>query len=380
MRHSPDWLDFTNQDFDLVVTETEPPMDDNWVRDARPLVADLMVRRPALYWLDFALSAAAAWLFAAIYFVSMPFSAVQIAALLLAGIAFFRAGTFMHEIVHMRRGEMGGFKFAWNALIGIPLLMPWLLYRNHMEHHSRADFGTPRDGEYLPLAASPIGETFKYLLQIPLLPVLAVIRFGVLGPVSHLHPRWRDWVLERASAYITNPYYRRRFPAQHQAALRRVEWCCFAWLAALAALTLAGIIAPAHWLMGWVLLATALGLNWLRNLAAHGYANRGDEMSQQAQIQDSINLSGQHWLALWLFPVGLRYHALHHVFPALPYHNLGTAHRRLMAALPANSPYRLVNRDNYFAVVGTLLRGALATSRGNSPIPQWRTQPVADRA
>ena len=32
--------------------------------------------------------------------------------------------------------------------------------------------------------------------------------------------------------------------------------------------------------------------------------------------------------ALWA-PVGLRYHATHHLFPSLPYHNLGKAHRRL---------------------------------------------------
>ena len=30
-------------------------------------------------------------------------------------------------------------------------------------------------------------------------------------------------------------------------------------------------------------------------------------------------------------PVGLRYHALHHWIPSLPYHNLGRAHRLLIA-------------------------------------------------
>jgi hypothetical protein len=37
------------------------------------------------------------------------------------------------------------------------------------------------------------------------------------------------------------------------------------------------------------------------------------------------------------FPLGLRYHALHHLFPSLPYHALGTAHRRLIVALPPDS-------------------------------------------
>jgi fatty acid desaturase len=342
-------------------------------------VDDLMVREPMLYWLDFATSAVAAWGLAALFFLSEPFSLLQLVALLLAGIAFFRAGTFMHEIIHMRRSEMRAFKAAWNVSIGIPLLMPWLLYRNHMEHHSRIDFGTPRDGEYLPLAASPIGETFKYLLQIPLLPVLAVLRFGIIGPLSHLHPGLRRWVLERASAYVTNPYYRRPFPKQHQPALQRVEWYCCAWLGLLVALTIIGVIAPLHWLMGWALLTTALGLNGVRNLAAHGYGNRGSPMTQLAQIQDSINIDGQHWVALWLFPVGLRYHALHHLFPALPYHNMGVAHKRLLARLPADSPYRSVNHASYFAVVAGLIRSALATRRDQSPIPGWRTDPLRER-
>ena len=343
------------------------------VRQARALVTDLFDRRQALYWIDFTLTSSAAWLLTTVYFVDPAGRWVQVGAMLLAAIAFFRVGTFIHEIVHLRSDEMNGFKWAWNLVIGFPLLMPWVLYRNHIEHHSQVHFGTPSDGEYLPLAAMPPLETIKYLLQAPLLPILAVIRFGVLGPLSHGFPKLREWVLTRASAAITNPYYRKRISSKHESELTRSEWFCFGWLAFLVALTVFGPMTGTHWLMAWALIGTAIGLNWLRNLAAHGYGHDGDPRSHIAQLDDSINLTGQTWLTAWLFPVGLRYHALHHLLPGLPYHQLGAAHRRLITELPPNHPYHRCNHANYFAVIGELFRGA-GRARGDAAVlRRWQS-------
>jgi fatty acid desaturase len=122
------------------------------------------------------------------------------------------------------------------------------------------------------------------------------------------------------------------------------------------------------------LFALTLAMNWVRNLAAHGYGNRGGRMTLPEQFSDSINIVGQTWLTMLMFPVGLRYHALHHLFPFLPYHNLGKAHRRLLAELPAGSPYHAVNHDSYFSVVAALWRHARATAPADSAIPVWRTR------
>jgi fatty acid desaturase len=331
-----------------------------------------MRHRPIVYWVDLLASAAVAWAASAVYFTSAPWSLWQLVGLVVAGIAFYRAGTFMHEIIHMPSGTLMGFRRAWNVLVGIPLMMPWVLYKNHIGHHSRAHFGTPADGEYLPLASAPLRDTLLYLLKLPLLPLMILARFAVAAPLSWLVPPLREWVLTRASAYASNPYYAKRFPKRDERHLIIVEMACLAWIAFWLAMTVYGPVEPIHWLMAWVLHAFTLGINWVRNLAAHRYDNRGEPLSHLAQLQDAVNITGQSWLTVWLFPVGLRYHALHHLFPGLPYHSMGEAHRRLMVHFGAESPYAKANHQSFFRVVGDLLRGARSTRPDQSAIAAWR--------
>ena len=80
------------------------------------------------------------------------------------------------------------------------------------------------------------------------------------------------------------------------------------------------------------------------------------------QLEDSVNIEG-HWFWTELFfPLGLRYHALHHLFPSIPYYNLGRAHRRLMATLPEDSAYRATVYPSYWSVVRELLADAKAST------------------
>jgi len=51
------------------------------------------------------------------------------------------------------------------------------------------------------------------------------------------------------------------------------------------------------------------------------------------------------------------YHALHHLFPSLPYHNLKSAHRYLVEVLPSNSPYRELDERNWWGVAKKTLFG-----------------------
>src|SRR5262249_15127429 len=111
----------------------------------------------------------------------------------------------------------------------------------------------------------------------------------------------------------------------------------------------------------YLLGVAAAGLNWVRTMAAHGYRNTGDTMSFVEQIEDSNTVIGNPLLTGLMFPVGLRYHCLHHLFPALPYHSMGVAHRRLMAELPADSPYRMTIRGGLLETAIDLWRNASTT-------------------
>ena len=355
------------------VPEPQVESPNTWIRQASDLVSDLHSRSAAIYWTDFLLSCSAGWLLAFYWFTAPLAQPLAWLALLASAIVFFRAGTFIHEIIHFRNGELKWFARAWNLGLGIPLLMPWILYRNHVEHHSVRYFGTPEDGEYLPLASAPPVETVKYILQTPVLPVLTVLRFGIGAPISWFHRGVREWLLTAASAGVINPYYRKRFPKSDERHLLIVEILCFAWLVLLGVLLARGIISWSHVGRAYALLGVALGLNWVRNLAAHKYGNYGERMTLAEQFNDSINITGQTWLTMLLFPVGLRYHALHHLLPWLPYHNMGKAHARLTARLPANCPYHAVNQRSYFAAVATLWRGARNTRKEESAVDVWRS-------
>ena len=62
---------------------------------------------------------------------------LEIAAALVAILALYRAGSFIHELTHIKHKDVPGFRLGWNALVGVPLLMPSFMYEGvHSLHHA----------------------------------------------------------------------------------------------------------------------------------------------------------------------------------------------------------------------------------------------------
>lgn len=334
------------------------PDDTAMLRAAVDLTRDLNDARPAIYWPDFLVSAIVGYagLAGAILSHEIPFA---LGAAVVAVLALYRASSFIHELTHIRAGALPGFRLGWNLLVGIPLLIPSFLYEGvHTLHHARTRYGTEEDPEYLPLALMKPWSLPVFLVVATLAPLGLLVRFAVLSPLSALIPPLRKVVVERYSALSINPAFRRRPP---EGAFRQM-WLWQEMGASVWAIALLGSVAFVGWRPLLVYMAIFSGtavLNQLRTLVAHLWENDGGAITVTAQYLDSVNVPPPAPFAgLWA-PVGLRYHALHHLLPSLPYHALGEAHRRMSAQFEGAGTYAKGNHTGLMPLIVRIARSTM---------------------
>jgi fatty acid desaturase len=326
--------------------------------------------RPGIYWADLTGSAALGWGAFAVAGRAGPHSWLFVAAGAVAMLALYRAVLFIHELAHLPRGRgrVRGLDAAWDLLVGIPLLVPSLVYvESHLDHHRVGTYGTADDPEYLPLGRWHPLRVALASLSIPFVPALLVLRWGVLGPLSWLAPPLRRLVVTHLSTLVINAAYRRRPPqARHRRrwALEELAATLTVWAAA------AGVARGAialHWVALWYAMGAGILLvNHVRTLAAHRYLNEGEPLDRRAELLDSVSLDGSVWLGALVAPVGLRFHALHHLVPGIPYHNLGAVHRALVRERDDASPYELTLERGVTRALARMVRGPhLAFSAGS---------------
>ncbi|WP_108788742.1 fatty acid desaturase [Erythrobacter sp. Alg231-14] len=332
--------------------------DKDMLRAARDLTKDLGEARGAIYWTDMLVSTAIGYGGIAVAILSSNI-AIAIVAGLCASLALYRSLMFIHELTHIHRDALPGFRTAWNALVGVPMLTPSFMYEGvHVIHHKRTQYGTIEDPEYLPLALMKPWSLPLFVIVALLAPVALIVRNAILVPLGAVIPAVRTFTWERLSSLSINPDFRRK-PATGAFA-KRVFWQeagASIWSLVLIGSTFA---------IGWRPLLIALSivsltalLNQLRTLVAHLWENEGDPMTVTAQFLDSVNVPPPGIAAEIWAPVGLRYHALHHLMPSMPYHDLPEAHRRLAGALGNGSTYEGANHPGMATLVARIARSTM---------------------
>ena len=328
------------------------------LREVHGLLKDLLEPRAAIYWPDLLLSTAVGWT-AFCLAVAGSSLAIRSVALVVAVLALYRAVLFVHELSHLRAGALPGFRAVWNLMVGMPLLLPDFTYVGvHTDHHRQTLYGTPDDPEYLPLGLGPRWRILAFVLETPLIPIAFLLRFIALAPIGLVVPPFHHWLERHASSLAINlGYVRRDVPLALRRTMRIIEALVLVlWGTALG--LAAGGLLPWETFVVWYLVSFGIALvNQIRTLAAHRYRNREVAMDVEGQLLDSVNVPGGPWTELWA-PVGLRYHAMHHYLPSLPYHALGRAHRRLMSELPAQAPYRRTVEAGLLTALRRLWRDA----------------------
>jgi fatty acid desaturase len=340
------------------------PDDKAMLRAVAELTRDLGTANPRIFWSDFLFSAALGYAALAVAILAGPLW-LKLVAAAVSVLALYRAGGFIHEVTHMKHSSVPGFRFGFNAVIGVPLLVPSYMYEGiHNLHHARTRYGTDQDPEYLPLALMKPWTLPVFILVSILAPFALLFRNAVLAPLSPFIPPLRKLVVERYSGLVINPAFRRR-PAEGEARRNWIwqETAASIWSIALLTGVFTGIIPLNAFLIFLGIVSAVAVLNQIRTLVAHLWENDGEPLSVTAQFLDSVNVPPPGLLpALWA-PVGLRYHALHHLLPSVPYHALGEAHRRLSAELAPDSAYHSASYKGlpglaYRLARSTMVRGA----------------------
>jgi len=334
-----------------------------WIRQVRHSIrtadTDFFRVSPARYWADFLLSLFAAY-FAAAAYLTLPFGSwPQILAFPMAAFWLYRLGSLIHEVCHLGQHEMTVFKGAWNLLAGVMTLTPSPFFtRHHRDHHSQRFYGTPEDPEYVAncLESGNAASLLGYTVYVLVFPLLVFLRF-LLVPLTFVDPRIREWTLKRASSLTFNRLYERKLTPADRRAILAAEIPCFLRAAMIPLLVVFGLN---HWTripMLYLLAVATVLLNQLRQLADHHFEGDGSRVDLADHIMDSCNFTRNDPLTLLFFPFSIRYHALHHLFPSLPYHNLKKAHAHLVDTLPADSPYLQLDRPGWWSVARTTLFG-----------------------
>lgn len=289
-----------------------------------------------------------------------PFSALQIALACVAIISIYRASFFVHELMHIGK-KVRGFNLYYNVMHGFVHKLPSYAFVSHLQHHKLEHYGQIHDSEY-----DRFGGKSKLFFTIGmplftamLLPIIAVLRWVVVPLfLPFIGRKGRQFIYQKAT--ILGFHTRGSLPAPTAKERRnwyiQDAWCAFYGVGMLALIYFQ--LWPWELLPLWyAVFGIANAMNMYRGTIVHRYFGDFSTMNRKQMVLDCITLPTNKF-NVWLFPLGMGYHALHHMFPQVPYHHLDALHAQLMNDLPDNHPYRATLIKNYREGLEVLSRGS----------------------
>lgn len=347
---------------------SDTTMPKSWVQVAKAVMRDserdYFQVNGFWFWTHSIISVVLAYSAASLYLISETLW-IKALAFPFAVFWLYRVGSFVHEVCHLQKSELRAFKVFWNLVVGVPTLTPSTFFtQQHRDHHSQKMYGSPQDPEYVVNCCEPgrFSSLMSYLFRIALFPLFVFFRF-FLTPLTFLHPKLRRWVLERQSTFTFNTNYVRDINGIDNRTFIPMEILCWLRSCIIPAGVILGLATDGamgtHWtrmpqlyLLGF----TVVLINMTRQLADHHFDSEGSIADFEAHVVDSCNFTSGDPVTRLFFPFAIRYHALHHLFPSLPYHNLAAAHEYLLQELPSDSPYRKLDQGTWWSVARETLR------------------------
>jgi fatty acid desaturase len=314
----------------------------------------------AKYWMDFGLSISLGWiLFFVKYYSNNPL--VGNTALFISILAFYRAITFTHEVVHLREKDVPGFRFAWSIFCGIPLLAPHFLYHDlHLNHHSKKKYNTKNDVEYFPFYGNPSSINIYYFKNL-ILPVMSIFRFLILPLTILLGGEIREKICQNASSMGIRLIFERE-PVVND---REKKLWLFEEIASFFYVWFIAFLIYIEILTFWFVIQWAiviigiLTLNTYRFFSAtHIYSGNGEVMSFEKHILDSVNIKDTGLFSKLIAPVGQSFHGLHHIVPSIPGLRLHEVHNEIIGKISRDHFYHKINYENFKTVYEKVKSGS----------------------
>lgn len=277
--------------------------------------------RPALFYRDLIMPAS---IFVIAYAFLLQAQGWAVAlAFVVAVVSLHRAAILMHDICHQYDNpRLKRFIWTWDLTVGAIAAIPSPRFlRPHRIHHAIGTFRTKDDPQYLLVRTDRTLAVFVLIFIPFIMPVLNIVN-AVAASVAGTA---LDEAVERWASKRGNPtgsvVAERHRP--------RVIWLSRYYVALYA---LYAYLLPETLWIAYTVLVAGWWLTTIRIPLEHRMEHLLESSDKRDHVLDSFTIESP--LAAILQPLAMRFHAAHHLYPGVPYHNLEALHRELKASDP----------------------------------------------